>query len=207
MNKQTNPHDVFISFGIKYNLSDNTLALFKHYYELLDQAHCNVTTIRKLSDVMAYHFEDSLELGKAVALSHQTIIDVGSGGGFPGIPLKIMYPSCRMILIEVCAKKRAFLHEVIQSLALEHISIEDKDWRTFLRTTEYPANIVCARASLAPNELLRMFQPSSPYRHASLVYWASSTWEPTKKENRFHPVIYPYCVGNRLRKLVFFHLP
>lgn len=206
MNKHATHPELFDPLGKQYHLSPDKIDLFYQYAQLLDEATCNVTTIRTLADIVSYHFADSLELGQALQLCNQTIIDVGSGGGFPGIPLKIAYPNCQLILIEVCAKKRAFLQEVINKLNLSGITIEEKDWRTFLRSTRYSVDVVCARASLAPHELLRMFQPSSPYKQASLVYWASSLWEPSEKERTLLHKIYPYQVGDRQRKLAFFHI-
>lgn len=202
MQNNTRYHDSYDRLRQNYNLSQDNIDLFYKYTELLHQSTCNVTTITDVPEIIAYHFADSLELGKAISITNQTIIDVGSGGGFPGIPLKIVYPDCSMVLIEVVAKKREFLQHVITTLNLKNITIEEKDWRTFLRTTHHQADLVCARASLAPRELLRMFQPSSPYKHASLVYWASSQWQPTEHERTFVHQEYHYHVGERDRKLV-----
>lgn len=187
-----------------YQLSQDKIDLFYKYTELLHQATCNVTTIHEVPEIIQYHFADSLELGKVIPITNHTIVDVGTGGGFPGIPLKIAYPQCTMILIEVVAKKREFLKHIVTFLNLENIIIEEKDWRTFLRTTRYPADIVCARASLSPHELLRMLQPCSPYNKSSLVYWASSHWKPSQQEQIFLQKLHNYQVGTRERKLAFF---
>lgn len=197
-------HDSYDILRQNYNLSQDKIDLFYKYTELLHQATCNVTTIHDVPEIINYHFADSLELGKAISITNQTIVDVGTGGGFPGIPLKIAYPDCFVILIEVVARKREFLQHIITELNLKNIIIEEKDWRTFLRTTHYPVDLVCARASLAPRELLRMFQPSLPYKNASLIYWASSTWQPTTEEERFLHKEYRYHIGDRDRKLIFF---
>ncbi len=168
----------------------------------------NLTTITNLKSIIAYHFQDSLSLGHATDLnSISTIADVGTGGGFPGIPLKIKYPHLRVILIEVKHKRRLFLEKVIHKLKLKDIEIYPHDWRTFLRKTEQDIDIICARASLQPAELMRMFKPSSPYKNATLVYWAAKDWEPEKKEQPFFNKDFDYKVGRRKRKLVFFSLP
>jgi 16S rRNA (guanine(527)-N(7))-methyltransferase RsmG len=187
-----------------YSLTQPQVELFRHYIELLNQATCNISAIHDIPEIISYHFADSLELGKAIPLTNQTIIDVGSGGGFPGIPIKIAYPDCHVILIEVIAKKRKFLQNVITLLNLKNITIYEQDWRTFLRTTHFAADLVCARASLPPCELLRMFQTQSSYKNATLVYWASSSWQPTEKEAALLQTMHPYHVGDRERKLVFF---
>lgn len=190
----------------KYALSEDKIAQLIRYAELLSQVPYNVTAIHDVSEVINYHFADSLELGKAINLTTQTIIDVGSGGGFPGIPIKIAYPNCTVILIEVIRKKREFLEHVIDSLQLENICIVEQDWRTFLRKNHESADIVCSRASLSLNELFRMFQPSSSYKNAQLVYWASEKWEPSSKERALLRKEHTYTVGNRNRKLIFFAL-
>jgi 16S rRNA (guanine527-N7)-methyltransferase len=166
----------------------------------------NLTTITNLKSIIAYHFQDSLSLGHATNLNKvSTIADVGTGGGFPGIPLKIKYPHLRVILIEVKHKRRLFLEEVIHKLKLKNIEIYPHDWRTFLRTTEQQdVDIVCARASLQPAELMRMFKPASPYKQGALVYWAAKDWQPEKKEVPFLEKEFDYEVGARKRKLIFF---
>jgi len=166
----------------------------------------NLTTITNLKSIIAYHFQDSLSLAHATDLQKvSTIADVGTGGGFPGIPLKIKYPHLRVILIEVKHKRRVFLEEVIHKLKLENIEIYPNDWRTFLRKTEEDVDIICARASLQPAELMRMFKPASPYKNATLVYWAAKDWEPDTKEQPFYTKTFDYNVGRRKRKLIFFN--
>ena len=65
----------------------------------------------------------------------KVIVDVGSGAGFPGIPLKILFPHLGIILIEVNKKKQRFLQTVIRILELKDIEVCGLDWRTFLRKT------------------------------------------------------------------------
>jgi 16S rRNA (guanine527-N7)-methyltransferase len=187
-----------------YHLDSDRIEYFRQYTALLQQSISNVTALHDSSDIIPYHFADSLELSTLIPLQAQTIIDVGSGGGFPGIPLKIAFPNCTVILIEVVAKKRAFLQKVIETLSLKNITIEEKDWRTFLRTSPLRSDIVCARASLPPSELLRMFQPQYHYEKATLVYWASTQWQPSSHEAKYLREVHPYQVGDRKRKLVVF---
>lgn len=197
-------HHLYTTLQEHFSLTPPALQRFEQYATLLMHSTSNVTALHSLADIIAYHFADSLELGNAIPLSQQTIIDVGSGGGFPGIPLKIVHPECTVVLIEVVAKKRAFLQHVIQELGLQNITVEEKDWRTFLRTSPLHADIVCARASLQPSELLRMFQPQYHYQKSSLVYWASTSWEPTPREQTFIRALHPYHVGEKDRKLIIF---
>jgi 16S rRNA (guanine(527)-N(7))-methyltransferase RsmG len=197
-------------FGERLTLTPKMLEQFKIYYEMLIEANelFNLTTITDLQAVLAYHFEDSLILNEFIPVKDlQSLADIGSGAGFPGIPLKIRYPHLSVILIEVSHKKVQFLSDVFKAFGLEGIQVSTYDWRTFLRKTNEPIDLFCARASLHPEELLRMFKPSSPYKDRRLVYWASSEWLPEGNEASFIKGEYPYKIRNKRRKLVFFAKP
>lgn len=194
-------------FAIKYNLSEQQYMQFQRYYLLLQDwnTRINLTAITNEQDILAYHFEDSLKVADFVNIAGCSMIaDIGTGAGLPGIPLKIKYPHIPVVLVEVIQKKVIFLQEVIKELGLTGIEVYAHDWRNFLRHTTYPADVICARASLHPDELLRMFQPSSPYKHAQLIYWASADWHPLASEKKFLMREDTYTVGNRQRKYVFF---
>jgi 16S rRNA (guanine527-N7)-methyltransferase len=144
-----------------------------------------------------------LALKHAIDLSMiASVADVGSGGGFPGIPLAIKYPHVLVLLIEVNQKKVRFLQEVIRVLGLANVSISDYDWRTFLRQTTYDIQLFCARASLQPEELIHLFKPSCQYQHAQLVYWASAQWKPDKRLNPYIVGDISYTVDKKQRRLI-----
>lgn len=195
-------------FQDNYHLTDKQLEQFQLYYDLLCEWNekINLTAITNLPDVLAYHYEDSLQLGNYVDFSTEIkcLADVGTGAGLPGIPLKIKYPDLEIILVEVTQKKIDFLNLVIEKLGLEKITTCNLDWRNFLRQTEYPLDLVCARASLRPDELVRMFQESSPYKNAQLVYWAAADWQVSWKEKPFFDHDQDYRSGNKIRKYAFF---
>jgi 16S rRNA (guanine(527)-N(7))-methyltransferase RsmG len=201
------PAMLWQAFAERHSLSEQQVEQFKKFYEMVIESNenFNLTAIDSLPSFIALHFDDSLVLGDAANLVECSMLaDVGTGAGFPGLALKIRYPHLKIILIEVTQKKIAFLYEVISALSLKDVEIFTLDWRTFLRTTSYPINIVCSRASLHPTELLRMFQPGSPYKYAQLVYWGSMTWQPQEKEVPFLQREFFYTVNNKQRKLVFF---
>lgn len=201
------PSLVWQQFATKNNLTEKQLKQFQCYYALLIKANelFNITAITDLESVLAYHFEDSLMLGKKIDMTAITsIADVGTGGGFPGIPLKIMYPHLNVTLIEVTQKKVVFLNNVIETLGLAGIKTCDLDWRTFLRKSTEPLDIFCARASLQPDELLRIFAQGGTYEKSIFVYWASQDWQPSTKQERYLKKCYPYAVGDRQRKYCIF---
>jgi 16S rRNA (guanine527-N7)-methyltransferase len=169
----------------------------------------NITTIASEANILAYHFQDSLAVSHFISFTGtETICDVGSGGGFPGIPLKIKYPEMRVILLEVNNKKIAFLQQVIATLGLTGIEICDYDWRTLLRKAPYDhIDYFMARASLKPDELIRLFQPGYKYNKATLVYWAAKEWHKGPVEAPYIFKQEAYKTGQKQRKLVFMCKP
>jgi len=195
-------------FTSRYTISPEQEKVFQQYLQLIQEATSNVTAIKGKAEIVQYHFADSLELSQFVAQgalpAPTSLVDVGSGAGLPGIPLKIIYPDCRVVLLEVVSKKRQFLQQVIAELGLTGISIEGTDWLTFMRTTPHAPALICARASLPPAELLRMYGAGSKLRRAELVYWASQQWQPELREQHYLKEVHVYTVGDRTRKLVLF---
>lgn len=197
-------------FQEKHQLTDDQRARFERYYELLVQTNelFNLTAITKLSSAIEYHFNDSLVFGSEVDLATKpvTIIDVGTGAGFPALPLKLIYPKVKLVLVEVSAKKRQFLEELVAEFNLDDVKIIGLDWRNFLRDTKITADYVLARASLTPDQLIHMFKPSVSFRKATLVYWAARNYQCSLKDALFFEYMLPYTVGSRDRKLIFYRL-
>ena len=198
---------VWADFQEQEQLSDEMLGQFQKYAAFLMQKNkeFNLTAITDLSGIVRQHFSDSLVLRKFVDLSKISVIaDIGSGAGFPGIPLKIMFPHLTLVLIEVKRKKQQFLHDVFNLLELENVYVNEYDWRTFLRATEIDdLDLFVTKAALPVYELSRMFKPGCRYKDKLIAYWASEHWEPEQKEACFVRRIDEYKLARKNRKIVF----
>lgn len=196
----------FTFFVKQQQLTELQAQQCKLYIQLLIEWNkkFNLTTITDVSQIIAYHFLDSVSIRNYIDFtSVSATADVGTGGGFPGLPLKILYPHLHVYLIEVNQKKIIFLQEVVDRLGLTNVEMINLDWRTFLRKTDYAIDLFCARASLAPEELIRIFKPG-PYQDAQLVYWASGDWQPQSKEQPFLVKEFAYSIKSKQRKYVLF---
>lgn len=110
-------------------LTPQHLQIFEIYTQELIKwnQHFNLTAITDKEGIQVRHFLDSLSCLRAINSSNQVrgkhLIDVGTGAGFPGIPLKIFYPGLHLTLLEATAKKVRFLEHMVELLKLENVII------------------------------------------------------------------------------------
>ena len=207
--KQKSPVKLWDTFREKENLSQEQLEKFQTYANFLVQKNkeYNLTAITDLAGMLRQHFQDSLVLRNFIDVSKlNLIVDIGAGAGFPAVPLKIMFPELKVILIEVTKKKQRFLYELVDLLGLHDVEVCEYDWRTFLRIVEADVDLFVTRAALKESELIRAFKPGCRYKNTDIVYWASRTWEPEEKTQSFVKRTEHYKLGYRERQLVFLGL-
>ncbi len=107
-------------------LNEEQARQFLNYYDLLKEwnSFMNLTAITEFHEVLKKHFVDSLSLIKAIpdlAEKSYSVIDVGTGAGFPGIPLKIVFPNLKVTLLDSLNKRIKFLNEAVRELKLEDV--------------------------------------------------------------------------------------
>lgn len=104
-------------------LTEEQIQQFIIYYEMLIEKNkvMNLTAITDYDEVIEKHFLDSLQIAKYVDLNGKSLIDIGTGAGFPGIPLKIAFPELKVVLLDSLNKRIKFLDEVIDKLKLVNV--------------------------------------------------------------------------------------
>lgn len=135
-------NDTFKEKLKEWNLSvtDEMCSQFETYYELLAEWNkvMNLTGITEKSEVYEKHFLDSLAIAKVTDLKQaESLIDVGTGAGFPGIPLKIVFPHLKVTLLDSLNKRVKFLNAVIEALHLENVETLHGRAEDYAKKPEY----------------------------------------------------------------------
>lgn len=105
-------------FGPYGTLSEVQLEQLENHYSALTRwnERLNLTRIRDLGDSVRFHYCESLFLARFLPAESHKIVDIGSGGGFPGIPVAIFRPDCEVTLVESHQRKAVFLREAVREL-------------------------------------------------------------------------------------------
>jgi 16S rRNA (guanine527-N7)-methyltransferase len=143
--------------------SDEVIQQFLRYrQELLDwNTRMNLTAIKDPEEVLLRHFLDSLSLLTVYDKPHARVLDIGSGAGFPGLPLKIVRPQWYVTLLEATGKKVTFLQHVIETLELKDVVAVHGRAEELAHKGEYRASfdMVTARAVSSLSILLEYAAP------------------------------------------------
>ena len=192
--------DLFLSYGIE--ISDEQLLKFRKYYELLISYNekFNITAITDEIDVYKKHFVDSI-LG-AKLISSGSLIDIGSGGGFPAIPLKIICENLSITLVEATGKKCEFLRAVIKELGLVNIGVVNDRAELLAKIDNYRENFdyCTARAVARLNTLAEYCMPFVKVGGEFIAFKGDATDEVIESKNAIK------VLGGELKEVVNYNL-
>lgn len=156
--------DEFVSELKKINIeiTQEQLSKLNRYYEMIVETnkYMNLTAILEKEDVYLKHFYDSLTINKIVDLNNiETLCDIGTGAGFPGIVIKICFPQLKITLVDSLNKRLEFLRKVVEELNLNNIEIIHARIEEYGIKNREKFDLVTARAVAPLNILLEYAIP------------------------------------------------
>ncbi len=165
--------NLLVPFGIRLSGSQTEQVLT--YLELLLRwnGKINLTAINKPEDCIRRHFGESFYLGTLMGLEGR-LLDVGTGAGFPGLALKVMFPALQVILLEPKMRKCAFLKEVSRQCGFSEVEIRSEGVGNYRVSAEFAAaDIVTSRAV---GSSTRLIQGASDClkQNGALCLWTTS---------------------------------
>lgn len=193
------------AFGL--TLTPTQTQQFEQYLALLLawNERMNLTAIREPAEIVTRHFVDSLTCALATAdLNGLDLIDVGTGAGFPGLPLKILYPALRLTLVDSVAKKGDFLRQVVAELGLTEVQIITERAEALGRLPQHRGQYdwAVARAVAELRVLLEYLLPlCRPAGQVLAQKGESAAQEVSEAANALH------LLGGVVRSLQPVHLP
>ena len=146
---------------LNIKITDNQLEQLDKYYHLLylENKKYNLTAITDEPSVYLKHFYDSLTIVKTIELNNQYICDIGTGAGFPGMVLKIIFPNIKIDLLDATLKKCEFLSMIIKELKLSGINVINARAEEYSIKNREKYDIVTSRAVAPLKHLLEYSIP------------------------------------------------
>jgi 16S rRNA (guanine527-N7)-methyltransferase len=160
----------------------------------------NLTAIRDPLEILYRHFCECMYAAVAVPIKDGRLADVGSGGGFPGLPLKIMCPDLRVFLVESSIKKVTFLAEVTRELGLKDVQVLARRYEE-LGEEVAPLDFVCSRA-LGEFPAFLEWAKSQQIAARRVILWIGARDLPEIQKVRTWDWAEPIQVPNSLRRLL-----
>lgn len=147
---------------LNIEITEPQLNQLEEYYNLLvtENKKYNLTAITEKEQVYLKHFYDSITLSKIIELNNQSLCDIGTGAGFPGMVLKIIFPNLRVTLIESNGKKCNFLNIVKEKLKLNDLTIINERAEIYSINNREIFDIVTSRAVAPLKHLLEYSVPT-----------------------------------------------
>jgi 16S rRNA (guanine527-N7)-methyltransferase len=183
-------------------VNDQQVLQIQQYIKILLQWNekINLTAIRDPLEILNRHFCESMYAAAAVPVENGRLADVGSGGGFPGIPLKIIRPDLQVFLIESNIKKATFLAEVIRELGLTDARVIVSRYEE-LGEEVAPLDFACSRA-LGEFSAFLEWARSDRIAAKEVILWIGARDLPEIQKVRTWEWREPIPVPNSLRRLL-----
>ena len=189
---------------LNINLTEKQQDQLNTYYELLIEYNkvMNLTGIIEKEQVYLKHFYDSLTITKVIdPIQEQTLCDIGTGAGFPGLVLKIIFPNLKVTLVDSLNKRIEFLKTVIEKLELTNIEAIHARIEEYGKIEREKYDIVTSRAVAPLNTLLEYAIPLLKINKHFIAYKGNCEEELTNSENALKKL------DSKIEKIEKFKLP
>lgn len=189
---------------INITLTNNQLEQLEKYYEMLVEYNkvMNLTGITDHDQVFLKHFYDSLTLLKIIDLTQEeTLCDIGTGAGFPGLVIKICFPNLKVVLLDSLNKRTKFLSDVINELKLDNIEVVHTRAEEYALKNRNKFDVTTARAVAHLSTLLEYSIPMTKQNKYFIALKANVDEEIKEIDNALK------CLNTKIEEKIEFNLP